>query len=274
LTTKNSFRIGSCFALALRLLRRHWRKLLWLYAVLMLVPHVILGELSDTESEPLFGLFNGRFGDTDSMGQQLLGYSWDIPTALFYASALATMLFPDAKPWRTAIRTLPTIVLGLTGPAAIFAGLSGLTMLLLTNTNGLTPVLLLALQIANYVLYALYFVLAVYLFIACAAATERPNPLQAAARSYGLVRPSWFRVLILAAFVGLCSMAAQYGERVLLETFQTPDGTAFDWMTTVIQEILRSGYRFFEVALEVAACQLLVLEREGPSPATTAAVFD
>jgi hypothetical protein len=273
-TTQQPFKIGSAFALASNLLARDWRKLLWLYGVLLLVPHVLLGELSDHEGELLFGLFNGRFGGEADTLPNLIGYVWDIPTAVFYAAALATMLKPNVPPWHGTARALPTTLLALVLPTALFAAFAVLPAMLLKGTTTPSAWMFITLQIATYALYVVYFIMAILLFVACAAATTQFSVVHAIRRSIMLVKPFWFRILVLALFIGICEIASNYGEQVLLRNYETPDATLMDWITTCLQEVLRGGYRIVAAALEVAAFVLLVTYRDGPPPAETAAVFD
>jgi hypothetical protein len=274
LSLQPPFKIGSAFALAFRLIGQNWRKLLWLYIVLMMVPHTLMGELADQPGELLFGFFNGQSGDGAGALPNITGYLWDIPTALFYAAALATMLRPDMPPWHGTARALPTTLLALVVPSVLIALLTALPGLLVTDGASLSTSLFWALQILTYLYYFMYAAVAILLFVSCAAATTRFNVLHAIRRSFHLVKPFWFRIMVLAFFIGLCEVASRLGEQMLLRSFDTPDATVVDWATTVIQETLRSGYRVLAAALEVAAFVLLVTYHEGPPPAETAAVFD
>jgi hypothetical protein len=268
LSTAIPFKIGSTIALAWRLLRQHWRKLVWLYVVFLLVPHVLLGELSDTEREPLFGFFSGPIGNEVGLAARLTGYIWEIPTALFYATALASLMMPDQRPWRGAARAFLTTGLALVAPAALQAVLLSLASQRYTLS---LPVPVIAFALLGYLLFGM---LAILFFVACASATTRFSPTGSISHSFKLVRPYWFRVLVLAGILAIFALLSQFGETLLLQNFQTPDGTAVDWLTTVLQEIVRTGYRLFTVALEVAAFQSLTLFRDGPPPAVTASVFD
>jgi hypothetical protein len=258
------FRIGAAFRLAFGLLRQNWRKLLWIYTVFLLIPGVVLGELGDEPGEPLFGLFGEGVPFFDGAAGTLFTYFYQLPTAVFLSFALAALLAPDGKPWAGGMRAVVTVfLLQLAAPAM---------GILEQELAAKMPVA--AMYYAVLLLSVLLtFAIGVITFVAPAVATTRFNPAFALGRSVSLVLPFWFRVTVLAATVAVLQTLAKSAEDWLQTTYQTPDATAMDWVTTVLQETIRSGYLIFAVALIAAASVLLHRAREGPTVTETADVF-
>ncbi len=261
----DSFKTGSAFALALKLLRQHWRKLLWLYGVFLMAPGVILGELGDTPSDPLYALFNNpRFIPVPG-ALTLFAYAYQIPTALFLSLALAVLLQPDEKPWAGGRRAFITTFLLLLLPSAISV-LTGDVMSAMPSAG-----MIYATQLFFWLVSV---IISLFLFVAPAVATSRFNPAHALGRSVTLVWPHWFRVLLFVAVIGAFSIASEFAEQWLLISYQTPDGSALDWLTTILQELIRSGYQIISACMIAATYQLLLRSREGPPATETVAVFD
>ncbi len=265
LSSRDGLKIGSTFALAWQLLRAHGVKIIWLYVVCLLVPGVILGELGDTPSDALFSLFNNERLVTLSGGLAPFGYLYQFPVTLFMAFALATLVRAPERPWRGALRAYLTIFLLLLAPFA-FNMLAGKIWPALPS------------MVMNFALQLLFWLLMVcvslFTFVAPAVATSAANPAQAISQSIALVWPHWFRTLIFVACIAGLGVVSEYAEQWLLTTYTTPDGSLLDWSTTVIQEMIRSGYFIFSTALVAATYLLLVRAREGPPAIETAAVFD
>jgi hypothetical protein len=263
--THHGFKIGTALRLTGQLLRRHWRKLIWLYVVFLLVPGVILGELGDTPDEPLYGFFNTDEGlFVSGMGTFFL-YAYQIPMALFIAFALSTMLSAAHKPWRGGVSAFLTVLLLLLVPLAV--------SILSQKVMSWMPTLPL-LYAVEVTFMLLSVMIGVFTYVAPAVATTNWNTATAIGRSLTLVWPSWFRVLLFVLLTLIFVYLASFAEEWLLLSYQTPDGTAMDWLTTVLQEVIRSGHMLLSVTLLAAVFVGLQRAQDGPTATETASVFD
>jgi hypothetical protein len=260
-----AFKIGIALRLTGQLLRQNWHKLIWLYVVFLLVPGVVLGELGDTAGEPLYGFFNSNEGLIESGLGMIFIYAYQIPTALFFAFALSALLNRAQKPWRGGVSAFLTILLLQLVPFAVSI-LSQKVMSMMP-----TMVLIYAVQVTFMLLSV---VISVFTYVAPAVATTKWNPAITIGRSLTLVWPHWFRVLLFVLLTIIVVVLAGMAEEWLLSTYQTADGTAMDWLTTVLQELIRSGYMILSVALITAVFLGLQRAQDGPTATETASVFD
>lgn len=259
------FRIGSAFALVFRLLRLHWRKLLWLYVVFLLIPGVVLGELGDTPGDPLYRLFSDPSFIPFDGATSIFAYLYQMPTALFFSLAVAALLAPDQAPWAGGMRAFPTTFLLVLIPAAM-------TILAATVMQEMPSIPMI--YVAQLLFWLGTALLNLFLFVAPAVATSRFSLSHALGRSVSLVRPAWLRVLVFVVVIAILSSLAGIAEDWLLASYQTPDGSLADWLTTILQECIRSGYQIISAALVAAVYTLLLRAREGPPATETVAVFD
>jgi hypothetical protein len=263
--SQQSFKIGNVIRLTGQLVRHNWRKLLWLYVIFLLVPGVILGELGDTYGEFLYDISNSTVSFFDTSLDIFVIYAYQIPTALFFGFSISTLLNPRRKPQHVGLRAFLTILLLQLVPIA----LTILSQKILFWMPELAFIY--AVQVA-FLLFNL--IISVFTYVAPAVATTKWNPATAIGKSLTLVWPHWFRVLLFVLLTNIFVEVSRKSEEWLLLSFQTQDGTALDWLTTILQELIRSGHLVLSVALLAAVFSALKRSQEGAPAAETATIFD
>jgi hypothetical protein len=259
---RHVFQIGHTLADAARLLAKHWLAIVVAFALLRMMPRVILGEDMDA----------GLRGDNHSLIWNMLrplGEVWasfaakqlmELPNYIFKAVAVVILLRDGTRPKYFGL--WPTLTLSL----LFFAcGMLADAQRLLFNSPASLSVLLYLLQLILLLATALS---------GPAAADELRRPLPALWRSVQLATNGPFRIIVLLLIMAALIWLSQAAERLMLTAMPVTDGNWFDWLTTIFQEIISGFYLPFTAAVSVAAFLHLRRRHDGDKPEDTAAIFD
>lgn len=230
--------------------------------LLRMLPRVIIGEDMDA----------GLVGNGYSFVAQMLQPLGDV-----WGTFAATQLM-DAFDY--LFSAVATVILLRDGVRSKWYGLLpvlALTLLVFAVQliTGALPVLYQMSPLAHVLLYVLLLVVVLATGLSGPAATDELRaPVSAVVRSVQLAGKGPFRLLLLLLIIMLLVVLSKLAERLLLTAIPVTDGNWFDWLTTVIQEIISGFYLPFSTAIMAAAFLHLRRRHDGDKPEELAAIFD
>jgi hypothetical protein len=257
---KPEFHLGGLATNSLRLLNDNWRRVLWIYVSIALVPRVLLGEMVDEPTDWLFPILGPLF---NKFPEKIVTMFFSLPQWVFFGALTAALVPQHQKQGNSTMRSLSvcfTILILLYAYQYLFvtviAGAPGAQI-----ESGLVFVVLIFFAISLF-----------FIFPAVAAVTQHPKrwPYELWRLTSGV---RW-KLLVIPLVLGLLAIISQETEEWFLKLLKIPDGTALDWATTFIQEIISSAYLILAVAVGVSAHDMLKRRQDGAPLAETAAVFD